>query len=117
MASGLHPLCASLLRLLQAKNRLEVLRDLRGAFRRDVLRERNASEGYVESPRPLDAADLGRLAGALGTLLGRQVELENRVRPELIAGVRVFVDNKLIDQSVAGRLEGLRGKLLAAPLA
>jgi len=117
LAAQLHPLSASFLCLLQDKNRLGVLRDLRAAFRRDVLAERNASEGVVESPRPLDGGELQRLEGALGGLLGRSVELSNRVRPELLAGVRVFIDNKLIDQSAAGRLEGLRGKLLSARLA
>lgn len=116
LAVRLHPLTANFLRLLQDKKRLEVLRGLRGAFRRDLNRERNATEGYVESARPLGAAELASLAAALGGLLGKQVELENRVRPELLAGARVFVDNKLIDQSAAGRLEGLRGRLLAARL-
>jgi len=117
LARLLHPLTASFLRLLQERNRLDVLRDLRRAFRQHVLADRNATEGWVESPRPLGPGELVQLAAALGRLLGKQVALENRVRPELIAGVRVFVDNKLIDQSAAGRLEALRGRLLAARLA
>jgi F-type H+-transporting ATPase subunit delta len=117
LAGQMQPLTANFLRLLADKRRLEVLRELGPAFRRSVLAERNATEGVVESARPLDADELERLAAALGSLLGKRVELTNRVRPELKAGVRVFVDNKLIDQSVAGRLEKLRGRLREARLA
>jgi F0F1-type ATP synthase delta subunit len=44
------------------------------------------------------------------------VTLETRIVPELLAGVRVFIDNKLLDQSAIGRLERLRTKLQSAPL-
>jgi F-type H+-transporting ATPase subunit delta len=117
LAQQLHPLTANFLRLLADKRRLAVLRDLRPAFRRSLLAERNATEGVVESPRELAPNELARLSEALGRMLGKHVELESRLRPELIAGVRVFVDNKLIDQSAAGRLEGLRGRLRHARLA
>jgi F0F1-type ATP synthase delta subunit len=47
---------------------------------------------------------------------GRTVELEQRLAPELVAGVRVFVDNKLIDQSASGRLTQLRERMMGARL-
>jgi F0F1-type ATP synthase delta subunit len=47
-------------------------------------------------------------------VLGKDVILEQRANPELIAGVRVFVDNRLIDQSALGRLEGLERRLRTA---
>lgn len=116
MAAGFQPLTANFLRLLLDKRRLGVLREIRAAFHRNVLAERNASEGVVETPRPLGAGELAELSVALGRLLGRSVELEQRLAPELVAGVRVFVDNKLIDQSAAGRLTQLRERLMGARL-
>ena len=56
------------------------------------------------------------LAARIGPLLGKQVTLKNRVVPELIGGTRVTVANRMIDSSVAGRLEGLRRAMLEAPL-
>jgi len=117
LAAGLNPLTANFLKLLFDKRRLEVLLELRTAFRRCLLAERNSAEGVVESPRPLDGEQLRAIASSLTNLLGKRVELEARVRPELLAGVRVVVDNKLIDQSAAGRLEGLGTKLRRARLA
>jgi len=112
----LQVLTYNFLRLLHDRRRLEVLRDLGAAFRELSLERRGQAEGVVESPRPLDAAELTALCGALSARLGKTVTLETRIVPELLAGVRVFVDNKLLDQSAVGRLEGLRSRLLAAPL-
>ena len=81
-----------------------------------MLERRGAVEGVVESARPLDAADVDKLQAALRAKLGKTVALEARVVPELVAGVRVFVDNKLIDQSAVGRLQGLRERMMAARL-
>jgi len=46
----------------------------------------------------------------------RDIDLSDRVVPELIGGVRVVVESRMIDSSLAGRLEGMRKTLLAAPL-
>jgi F-type H+-transporting ATPase subunit delta len=112
----LHPLTFNLLRLLAKKRRLSVLLDLRDAFRQRVMEERGAVEGVVESAHPLGAAEQAELAVAIGARLGKEVVLENRVVPDLLAGVRVIVSNRMIDFSASGRLEGLRAHLLAARL-
>src|SRR4029077_12758877 len=102
--------------LVLDKRRVEVLRHLGAAFHRLDLQRRGAAEGVVESVRPLDAAEIARLAAALGPRLSKQLVLENRIVPELIGGLRVVVESKMIDASVTGRLEGLRKSLLAAAL-
>ena len=116
LAKRMHPLTANFVRLLRDKKRLEVLDELPAAFRRCVLVHNNSVEGVVESPRPLGSGELAELAVAIGALLGKHVTLTSRLAPELLAGVRVYVDNKLIDQSALGRLDALRGKLLRARL-
>ena len=113
----LQGLTYDFLRLLHDRRRLEVLRELGGAFKSLALAQRGEAEGVVESPRPLGDAELAGLQAALGARLGKRVKLETRIVPELLAGVRVFVDNRLLDQSAVGRLERLRAKLERAPLA
>lgn len=102
--------------LLFDKRREEVLRLLAQAFHRRMLQERGGAEGVVESATALDAAELARIAGELGKRLQKTVTLTNRVVPDLIGGVRVIVDNKMMDLSLRGRLEGLRKRMLEAPL-
>ena len=114
--SGAHELTQNFVQLVLDKRRVEVLRQLGAAFHRRDLAGRGAAEGVVESARPLGEIELGQLATALGPSLGKQLTLQNRLVPELIGGLRVVVESKMIDASVAGRLEGLRKSLLAAPL-
>jgi F-type H+-transporting ATPase subunit delta len=116
LKSHLHGLTYKFLCLLRDRRRLDVLRDLGPAFKGLVLARRGATEGLVETARPLASAELEALAAALGARLHKRVELETKSAPELVAGVRVWVDNKLLDQSAAGRLERLRAKLLSARL-
>lgn len=116
LAARLSPLSRNLLLLLRDKRRLEVLRELAAGFRVRLLASQNAVDGVAWSARPLGASELAQLSTQLGSALGKTVQLENRLDPELIGGVRVLVDNLLLDQSAAGRLEGLRARLLEARL-
>lgn len=116
MTARMHVLTANFVKLLRDKNRLEVLDELPAAFRRQVLAHNNTVEGVAESARPLGSGELAELSVAISARLGKQVQLESRVNPELLAGVRVYVDNKLIDQTALGGLDLLRGKLLRARL-
>jgi len=113
---ALQPLTQNFVQLVLDKRRVEVLRHVAAAFHRRDLEERGAAEGVVESARALDAVELARLASALGPKLGKELSFQNRIVPELIGGLRVVVESKMIDASVAGRLEGLKKNLLAAPL-
>ncbi|MEW6074378.1 MAG: ATP synthase F1 subunit delta [Planctomycetota bacterium] len=116
LLAGMHDLTRSFVRLLFAKRRESVLAGLREAFHRRDLEERGEAEGRVESARPLSAGDVAELAVAMGTRIGRRVTLENRIVPELIGGARIIVGSKMVDGSLQGRLEGLRRRLLDAPL-
>jgi F-type H+-transporting ATPase subunit delta len=114
IASKSSPLFSNFLHLIFEKRRLAILRELPDAFRRCALADRGAVEGIVESPRPLGQGELAELQITVKSVLGKDVILEQRANPELIAGVRVFVDNRLIDQSALGRLEGLERRLRTA---
>jgi len=114
--SGLHPLVQNFTGLLFDKHREDVLRGLSRAFHRMELESRNAVEGIVESARPIGEDLLASIAARMGQLLGKEVVLKNRIVPELVGGTRVLVANRMLDASVAGRLESLCRTLLDAPL-
>jgi F-type H+-transporting ATPase subunit delta len=116
LARGMHALTQNLVRLAFAKRREAVLEKLPIAFARRMLTERGAVEGVVESARPIDRAELDVIAAGLKRRLNKEVVLENRIDPALVGGVRVLADNRMIDCSVQGRLEGLRRRMLAAKL-
>lgn len=114
--AGAHVLTRNFANLVLDKGRERVLLGLAAAWKRLALEERGALEGRVESARPLDPADVARIATALSAQLGRSLTLENKVVPGLLGGARVFAGNRMLDWSVQGRLESLRKKLLEARL-
>jgi F-type H+-transporting ATPase subunit delta len=117
LLAGMHALTQNCVNLLLDKRRENVLKGLALAFRRRELDERGAVQGVVESPRPLDPAEMARLAAAIGARLGAsELVLENRIVPELIGGARVLAANRMVDMSVQGRLDGLRRKMMGATL-
>lgn len=116
LLAGMHELTRNFVHLLFDKRREEVLRELGAAFHRRMLQERGAAEGVVESAHALQGGEVQRLETAMGALLKKQVTLENRVTAELLGGVRVIVENRMIDNSLKGRLEGLKKRMLEAPL-
>ena len=109
-----HPLTRNFVRLALDRGRGLVLLHAAEAFRRRALVEEGVVEGVVESARELDSAELSSLEAALGARIGARVRLSQRVREELLAGVRVFVGARMMDQSVQGRLEALRRRLEGA---
>ncbi len=112
LTASMHAFTRNLVNLLLDKNREEVFKGLAAGFKRLALEERGEVEGVVESPRPLDTAEISRLAAAVGRRLGKRMILTTRIAPELVGGVRVIAANRMIDASVQGRLESLRRRMM-----
>ncbi|TAM65881.1 MAG: F0F1 ATP synthase subunit delta [Chloroflexota bacterium] len=62
----------------------------------------------------LDPADVDRLIADLSARLGREVTLEVRVDPSIIGGLVLQVGDRVMDASVATRLQQLRRRLTTA---
>ncbi|MFN0243710.1 MAG: ATP synthase F1 subunit delta [Planctomycetota bacterium] len=116
VVGAFHPLTQNFVNLVLDKRREDVLARVGLAFRRRVLDERGAVEGFVDSARPLAPADVASIATALGGRMKKELLLTNRIVPELVGGARVIAANRMIDFSVQGRLEALRRRMLEAPL-
>ena len=116
LVEGCNPLTQHFVGLLFEKNRVQVLQGMGEAFRKKWLASRGAVEGVVESALALGSGEIAELSVAIGAKLGKEVMLTNRINSELIGGVRVLVENRLIDYSVRGRMAGLRRKLMETEL-
>jgi len=111
-----NPHTRSFVSLLFERRREEVLVQIGAAFEQRLLEERGAAKGVVKSARPLESAELEALGRDLSKRLGKDVTLTGRVTPELVGGVRVFVGTSMIDQSLQGRMDGLRRRMMEARL-
>jgi F-type H+-transporting ATPase subunit delta len=78
-----------------------------------VAAERGWRVARVWSAREVDAGSRERLAETLRTLVGRPVELEVDLQPELLGGVLVEVGDLRVDATARGRLEAFREHLTA----
>ena len=76
----------------------------------------DAAAGVVraeaETVVALTAEQRARLVGALSRITGKKVELEERIAPEILAGLRLRVGDRLIDGSAVGRLRRMREELM-----
>ncbi len=103
-ALGLRPEAHRLLAALAQRIRLRFLGEVVDAFRELVDRREGIVRGRVELPAPPSAQQVEALARALAELLGTRVELEARVRSELLAGFVVRVGSRVFDGSLLAQV-------------
>ena len=60
---------------------------------------------------PLNNRQLAALTEKLSRITGKLVELENKLDPAILGGLRLDYDGKRVDDSVAHRLDTIRGML------
>lgn len=69
---------------------------------------------YVTTARPLSPEQQGLLVRTFTALADRHVNLELKVDPTLVAGLRVRLGDTIVDNSVAGQLAELRESVSTA---
>jgi len=65
----------------------------------------------VATAKPLSQADKDKLIEHLTAALGKRVKLSERVDPGLIGGVRLELDDKVIDGTLRAKLAQLQAAL------
>jgi F-type H+-transporting ATPase subunit delta len=103
----------NLLHLMADNGRLDVLAAVSEEFVRLEEEAEATAEVVVETAVELSEASSERLLAALGKRLGRELEAQFRVVPELIGGVVIRIGDEVIDASLATRLERLAGAMTA----
>jgi len=104
-------ICVELLDLLYIlidKGRTRHFQKIVDAYNDMVNKESGLSYGKIMSAAPLDESRLLRFSEETGKLLKLNVKLENVEDGGLIGGVKIYIDGKVIDASVKGRLKDLK---------
>ncbi len=101
----------NLLGLVLRRRRLESVGDISREFRRLYNKRAGIHEAHAISAAQLDDKEVAALRARLEQMTGGTVELTVDVDPQLLGGVQVRLGDLLIDGSVRGRLERLRGQL------
>jgi F-type H+-transporting ATPase subunit delta len=102
--------------LLTEKRRLDILPAIQEELQRLVDDYKGILRAYVETAVPLEPDLEEALVHRLSFITGKQVQIISEVNPDLIGGIIVRVEDRIYDGSVRGYLEGLRERLLSAPI-
>jgi len=97
--------------LVLSMGRTSFLIEMVEAFRELVDAERKLVRVTVRSAHPLPEPLKARLKQRLEQLEGRRVELAEEIAPELIGGIQVLLDHRLLDGSIRTQLAALRQRL------
>jgi len=98
----------SFLKVLAAKNRIKLLRQVFREFSVLARRELGEITVTVESPFELTEEEKNDLSSILRRKLGKQIILEIRINQHLLAGTRITIGDRIIDGSLRMRLDKLR---------
>lgn len=107
-------LTANFLGLVAANGRAAALPAMLKAFLAKAAKARGAARAEVASAAELSADQREKLSAALQRALGRPVEIETNVEPDLIGGLVVKIGSKMYDSSVRSKLNALKIALKGA---
>ena len=105
------------LSIIFKKNRENELTDILDTFLRKVLDYKGIVTAVVESAVPLKESRLNEIKDKLSSKLNKQVEIEAKVVPELIGGLKIAVCGHIIDNTVKSQLDAMKKTLLDLRLA
>jgi F-type H+-transporting ATPase subunit delta len=113
-AAKFSPTTKKFLGLLSANGRTAALPAVIAAFERLAAEARGAISAQVTTALPLTAAQSKGVAAALRQALGKDPEIETRVDPAILGGIKVQVGSRLFDASLKSKLDSLKFALKRA---
>lgn len=108
------PLTRNFLGVVARNRRLFVLDGVLKAFFARLAKHRGEVSAEAVSAAPLSNDQLTRLRGEIEGLVGKAVNLQTRVDPDLLGGLIVKVGSTMIDSSLRTKLNRLKSKLKEA---
>ena len=98
--------------VLNGKGRSELIPLFHDRFRVALERLRNEVEVLVTTAHPLTGKLRERLTRALAERTGRKPRLVEKVAPSTIAGLKIQIEDELLDDSAASHLRRMRASLV-----
>lgn len=96
------------LKVVSKHDRLDCLRSIAQAARRQLNVNRGRVEVIVEAAHPLSTPVRERIVARLSELLGKQVLLRTQVNEDLLGGLVVRVGDTVYDASLAAQLKRMQ---------
>jgi F-type H+-transporting ATPase subunit delta len=100
--------------LLAANGRTALLASVITSYEALSAKARGAVSAQVTTAVPLSAAQSKGVAAALRQALGKDPEIQTRVDPAILGGIKVQVGSRLFDASLKSKLDSLKFALKRA---
>lgn len=107
----LSPVIRNFLGLLLEKNRLRFLAQIQKDYRKFADEISGVLRAQVTSAAQIDAEQAKVIQSTLAKQTGKKVELETRVDPSLIGGLRAEIGGKVFDGSLLTQLNRIEDNL------
>ena len=98
--------------LLSQRGRFAIMPNVSAEYDALVRESRGIVAATVTTPAPLSEKELAAVKARIEQLAGANVDLTTTTDPKLLGGLTVRIGDELIDASIRGRLERLRGTLV-----
>ncbi|MCE7888053.1 MAG: F0F1 ATP synthase subunit delta [Alphaproteobacteria bacterium PRO2] len=104
-------LTRNFLGVLVKNRRLAAAQGIIEAFRTELSRRRGEVAVEVQTAQDMSASQFEALQRAIAKGLGRDVALKAKVEPSILGGMIVTIGSRMIDDSVARKLERLKAAM------
>lgn len=106
------PELKNFLSLLMNEDRLVVLPEIYHLFKEKVDLFRSSATAVIQSAFPMNESEQNEFAVVLSRKLGKTITVEVSVVPELLGGIKILVNDLVIDASIKGGLEKMAAKII-----
>lgn len=112
--AGYSPLFAKFLGVVATNGRARDLLGAEAAFDQLYAKQRGVKRAVVRTAKEMSGAERTRIESLLAKLVGGEVELSSEVDPSLIGGIQLRIGSKLVDASVAAKLNRMNTAMKGA---
>lgn len=106
-----HTYVLSFMKLLLERGHLDQFRDCFVRYRARYSEDHGILQATAVTAVPLSAAMADKLSRRLSQLVGKKIELDNRVDPSVLGGVRLEYSGRALDGTLRQRLASIEKTL------
>ncbi len=112
--AGIAGLAGNFIKLTAQNRRLFAIADMIAGYRALVADAKGEVTAEVTSAEKLSAKQVKDLKSALKASVGRDVQLETRIDPDILGGLIVKVGSRMVDNSLRTKLQTLKNAMKGA---
>ncbi len=104
----MSPTLLNFLKVLSRHGRLDSVRHVLHGAQNQLNKLRGRMDVFVTSAAPISGAQLDQIRAKISQLQGKEVILHTSVDPDLLGGIKVRIEDKVYDSSLATQLKRMK---------